>query len=418
MSDTKIYTIAFDEKKNLFRLVPETGRVMRVKSDHKKFEWLKKQEAGKVVKINASGRWTASKDYDGLYARLQKQANAPAAPTETAPKPTPKPKTNAKPNPAPPEPPQSVFGVHEVELGIEVNKSRYQKTSDRSVDAYDDLIMEAAEFCTTTSSVSAPALMREFKVGYNRAQRIFDTLEGLSIIKDGTCLVSNTRELSKFFGTGSDRVDLSVDPKSDAWPIVEHVPCPTCNGEGKRVSFKQVPGGFLNLMKKQVRVEEVCLDCGGLGHTETLHYPYHFEGPAARAYRIEVPLDFDGLAAEILEEFVTQDEFSKRALLKALKDAKTVKTPAEAAFQASMGLQPGTPPRIGDVPLLATWAMVQEAKPTLNTYDSFDVDDVAAFIKLFFKVGIIDHGTKRRSTKDTATYYKFTKDAKAFYKTL
>ena len=44
MSDVKIYTIAFDEKKNLFRLVPETGRVMRVKSDHKKFEWLKKQE--------------------------------------------------------------------------------------------------------------------------------------------------------------------------------------------------------------------------------------------------------------------------------------------------------------------------------------------------------------------------------------
>ena len=42
----------------------------------------------------------------------------------------------------------------------------------------------------------------------------------------------------------------------------------------------------------------------------------------------------------------------------------------------------------------------------------------AAFIKLFFKAGIIDHGTKRRSTKDTATYYKFTKDAKAFYKTL
>ena len=86
MSDVKIYTIAFDEKKNLFRLVPETGRVMRVKSDHKKFEWLKKQEAGRVVKINASGRWTASKDYDGLYARLSAQSDAPPHPPRRQPK--------------------------------------------------------------------------------------------------------------------------------------------------------------------------------------------------------------------------------------------------------------------------------------------------------------------------------------------
>ena len=67
---TKTYIISFDEKKKHYRLTPETGRVILVRADHKKFEWLKNQESGKVVKINESGRWTASKDYDGLYDTL------------------------------------------------------------------------------------------------------------------------------------------------------------------------------------------------------------------------------------------------------------------------------------------------------------------------------------------------------------
>jgi len=423
MSETKIYTFAFDEKKNLFRLVPETGRVMRVKSDHKKFEWLKKQEAGKVVKINASGRWTASKDYDGLYGRLQEQVDAPATPTETAPKPTPAPKRKPKAKAAPTPPveptrPKSVFGHHHVWLGIQVIASRYQKVSDIHIDVYDDLMLDVATFCTTTSSVSTQDLIQKFKIGYNRAQRIFDTLDKLSIIKDGTSLVRDERELSKFFAMGSDRVDLSVDPKSDVWPILEEVPCPTCDGAGKLVSFKTVASGFLNLMKKQVRVEEVCHHCGGLSHTETLHYPYHFQGPAERAYKVDVTLDLDPVAAEILEELMVQDEFSKRELLQALKRSKTVKVTAEDAFQDCWSLKEGTPTGIGEVPPLATWRMVQEVKPSLNTYASFQVGDTEPYIKPFFKAGIIDHGTKRRSTKDTETYYKFTKDAKAFYKTL
>ena len=64
---SKTYTITFDEKKKRYRLTPETGRAILVRADHKKFEWLKSQEKGKIVKISDSGRWTSSKDYDGLY---------------------------------------------------------------------------------------------------------------------------------------------------------------------------------------------------------------------------------------------------------------------------------------------------------------------------------------------------------------
>lgn len=64
---SKTYTITFDEKKKRYRLTPETGRVILVRADHKKFEWLQNQEKGKIVKISDSGRWTSSKDYDGLY---------------------------------------------------------------------------------------------------------------------------------------------------------------------------------------------------------------------------------------------------------------------------------------------------------------------------------------------------------------
>ena len=68
---SKTYTITFDEKKKRYRLTPETGRVILVRADHKKFEWLQNQEKGKIVKISDSGRWTSSKDYDGLYEAVK-----------------------------------------------------------------------------------------------------------------------------------------------------------------------------------------------------------------------------------------------------------------------------------------------------------------------------------------------------------
>ena len=76
MSETKEYIIVFEERRKVYRLIPKTGRVIRVKKDHKKFEWVQQQEPGKVVKINSAGRWTSSKDYNGLYQQIQ-QENKP-----------------------------------------------------------------------------------------------------------------------------------------------------------------------------------------------------------------------------------------------------------------------------------------------------------------------------------------------------
>ena len=74
MSAPKSYIVRYDEKKKLFRLIPEKGRAMRIKGDHKKFEWLQQLAPGKIVKISATGRWTASKDYDGLSQKIEQAA--------------------------------------------------------------------------------------------------------------------------------------------------------------------------------------------------------------------------------------------------------------------------------------------------------------------------------------------------------
>lgn len=65
------YTISFLRDKNTFILTNEKGKTIKVNSKHNKYEWLKGQEKGKVVKISDSGRWTSSKDYDGLYDTMK-----------------------------------------------------------------------------------------------------------------------------------------------------------------------------------------------------------------------------------------------------------------------------------------------------------------------------------------------------------
>ncbi len=65
------YTISFLRDKNTFILTNEKGKTIKVNSKHNKYEWLKGQEKGKVVKISDSGRWTSSKDYNGLYDTMK-----------------------------------------------------------------------------------------------------------------------------------------------------------------------------------------------------------------------------------------------------------------------------------------------------------------------------------------------------------
>ena len=63
------YIINFNKKTAVYTL-KSTKDEITVDAKHKKYEWLKGQEAGRIVKISAKGRWNSSKDYIGLYDEI------------------------------------------------------------------------------------------------------------------------------------------------------------------------------------------------------------------------------------------------------------------------------------------------------------------------------------------------------------
>ena len=63
------YCFSFTE--NEFVLTDQNGGEIKITSKHKKFEWLQSQDSGRVIKISEKGRWNSSKDYDGLYEKVQ-----------------------------------------------------------------------------------------------------------------------------------------------------------------------------------------------------------------------------------------------------------------------------------------------------------------------------------------------------------
>ncbi len=427
MKETKTYIIAFDEKKILFRLIPEKGRAIRVKKDHKKFEWLQQQETGKVVKINAKGRWTSSKDYDGLYNKLQSESTTDSKPI-TSKKTKVRSTIKVKENPLPktkPEPVKSILGYHEVELKVKANMSKYVEVNTSVEETHDELLLEVATFFTTVSFASAPSIQRKFKIGYNRATRIIEALEELSIIKDGKPLVSNTDGLLRFFPNGkggvskeNNGVNLNIDPKSSKWPVTEKLTCLSCQGKGKITEISIQRGGFLNLKKKEVFLESVCTTCNGVGYSEKQHFPYKLNYSKSYSFFLKSSLNFDLVAKAILDSFLTKDEFTKDELLSFLKFNHDKWDEVEKSFCRNFSFLKGSEPSSDDVPVYATWEMVQEVSDKLNEYSAFMLIDANGFIAPLFKTEIIDNGTKRRSTKDDNIYYKFTKTAKKLYKSL
>jgi predicted RNase H-like nuclease (RuvC/YqgF family) len=63
------YIINFNKKTAVYTL-KSTKDEITVDAKHKKYEWLKGQDAGRIVKISAKGRWNSSKDYYGLYDEI------------------------------------------------------------------------------------------------------------------------------------------------------------------------------------------------------------------------------------------------------------------------------------------------------------------------------------------------------------
>jgi len=64
--ETMVYIFSFDSKSGVFTLTSSKDQ-LTINSKHKKYEWLKGQEAGRIIKISDKGRWTSSNDYDNLY---------------------------------------------------------------------------------------------------------------------------------------------------------------------------------------------------------------------------------------------------------------------------------------------------------------------------------------------------------------
>tara|TARA_B100000768_G_scaffold109120_1_gene101226 strand:+ start:79 stop:1140 length:1062 start_codon:yes stop_codon:yes gene_type:complete len=70
MASTTPYIINFNKKDSVFTLTSIKDE-LKVDAKHKKYEWLKSQEAGRIVKISDKGRWNSSKDYNGLYKSIK-----------------------------------------------------------------------------------------------------------------------------------------------------------------------------------------------------------------------------------------------------------------------------------------------------------------------------------------------------------
>lgn len=425
----KSYTITFNKDKNTFVLTAEKGKPIKVNAKHKKFEWLKSQDKGKIVKINASGRWNSSKDYDGLYNKLQSNALTDKSPVDKSKKKvTIDEEENIKKVEKDLEPAKtetkstkskSQFGFYEMDLDVRAKMSSYSKTLHTATTDHDELLPEVGKFCATVSIVSASTIQREFKIGYNRAARIIDALEELSIIKDNKSLVKSVQEIAHRFPNNYEiSVDLDIDRKSDKWPIIEKIPCGGCGGNGYTSSVSIESTGFLNLKKKEVEHKQDCTSCNTVGFSERKHYPYHLEIDEICWYNIEAKLNFDLVAKELLNELITKDEFSKQEMLEILQENYSIKSELEKQFCNQLSFEYGDPTAVDDIPLRATWSTVKQQEKKLNKYSRFYLKDAEPLIAPLFKAQLIDNGTKRRSTKDNCTYYKFTKQAKKMYQDL
>ena len=74
---------AFRHDGKAFILKAEDGSTVRVGPRHEKYDYVQGVDAGRVIGISKSGRWTNAKDYDELYAKVSFGKAKPAARTKT-----------------------------------------------------------------------------------------------------------------------------------------------------------------------------------------------------------------------------------------------------------------------------------------------------------------------------------------------
>ena len=86
---------AFQHDGKAFILKAEDGSTVRVGPRHEKYDYVQGVEAGRVIGISKSGRWTNAKDYDELYSKVSFGKSKPAARAKTKVNPSNAPKKKA-----------------------------------------------------------------------------------------------------------------------------------------------------------------------------------------------------------------------------------------------------------------------------------------------------------------------------------
>jgi len=74
---------AFQHDGKAFILKAEDGSTVRVGPRHEKYDYVQGVEAGRVIGISKSGRWTNAKDYHDLYDKVSFGKSKPAASTKS-----------------------------------------------------------------------------------------------------------------------------------------------------------------------------------------------------------------------------------------------------------------------------------------------------------------------------------------------
>ena len=74
---------AFRHDGKAFILKAEDGSTVRVGPRHEKYDYVQGVDAGRVIGISKSGRWTNAKDYDELYDKVSFGTSKPVARTKT-----------------------------------------------------------------------------------------------------------------------------------------------------------------------------------------------------------------------------------------------------------------------------------------------------------------------------------------------
>lgn len=75
------YAFRYDGK--AFILKAEDGSTVRIGPRHEKYDYVQGVDAGRVIGISKSGRWTNAKDYDDLYDNVSFGKSKPAASTKS-----------------------------------------------------------------------------------------------------------------------------------------------------------------------------------------------------------------------------------------------------------------------------------------------------------------------------------------------